>query len=105
MSRIIGHPSVACGDSSYKLLSSAIADFYCASARLVIEIDGGQHYTEDSLTYDTARTGRFEKYDLKVIRFTNREVDRDFPAVCREIDRIIRERRKEYELIQHRCGE
>ena len=86
-----------------RIIDSFIADFYCASARLVIEVDGSQHYTEDGMAYDTARTKCLEKYDLKVIRFSNREIDRKFQAVCNEIDKNIQERRKEYERLEHRC--
>ena len=82
-----------------RIIDSFIADFYCASARLVIEVDGSQHYTEDGMAYDTARTKCLEKYDLKVIRFSNREIDRKFQAVCNEIDKNIQERRKEYERL------
>ncbi|MEE0835834.1 MAG: endonuclease domain-containing protein [Clostridia bacterium] len=82
-----------------RIIDSFIADFYCASARSVIEVDGSQHYTEDGMAYDTARTKCLEKYDLKVIRFSNREIDRKFQAVCNEIDKNIQERRKEYERL------
>jgi len=77
-----------------RIIDFFIVDFYCASAKLVIEVDGSQHYTEDGLAYDAERTKRLERYGLKVIRFPNREVDRDFQNVCDEIDRNIQERRK-----------
>lgn len=67
-----------------------IADFYCSRAHLVIEIDGGQHYTEEELAYDKERAEAIEKQDLQVIRFTNREVDQRFEGVCRAIDRTIK---------------
>ena len=67
-----------------------IADFYCSRAHLVIEIDSGQHYTEEELAYDKERTEAIEKHDLQVIRFTNREVDQRFEGVCRAIDRTIK---------------
>lgn len=82
-----------------RIIDSFIADFYCASARLVIEVDGSQHYTEDGLAYDAARTKCLEKYELKVIRFSNKQIDRGFQSVCNEIDRNIQERRKEYEFL------
>lgn len=68
-----------------------IADFYCSRAHLVIEIDGGQHYTEDGLAYDKERTEALEKHELKVIRFTNREVDQQFEGVCWKINQTIQE--------------
>ena len=69
-----------------------IVDFYCSKARLVIELDGSQHYTVDGLEYDRLRTEILEKYHLDVLRFTNLEIDREFDAVCEEIDRKVKER-------------
>lgn len=76
-----------------RIIDSFIVDFYCASAKLVIEVDGSQHYTEDVSAYDAKRTMNLEKYGIKVIRFSNREIDREFPSVCHEIDRNIQDRR------------
>ena len=75
-----------------RIIESYIVDFYCASARLVIEIDGSQHYEDESMRYDQNRTEALEKLGLFVLRFSNHEIDADFPAVCEMIDRIIRER-------------
>lgn len=74
-----------------------IADFYCSAARLVIEVDGGQHYTEEGLAYDKERTEAIEKHDLKVIRFTNKEVDQQFEGVCWKIDQTIKEELAKWE--------
>ena len=68
-----------------------IVDFYCAKARFVIELDDSQHYTVEGMEYDRQRTEILEKYHLEVLRFTNLEVDREFDAVCREIDRKVKE--------------
>lgn len=67
-----------------------IVDFYCSQAQLVIEVDGGQHYTKEGLAYDKKRTAILEKYNLKVIRFSNREVDDQFEVVCWKIDQVIK---------------
>ena len=75
-----------------RIIDKYIVDFYCASAKLVIELDGSQHYDEQSLADDAKRTAILEKYGLKVIRYSNREIDREFPAVCEQIDRIIQQR-------------
>jgi len=75
-----------------RIIDRFIVDFYCASAKLVIEIDGSQHYDEQALKYDAERTAVLEQYGLKVVRYTNREIDREFPAVCEQIDCIIKER-------------
>ena len=69
-----------------------IVDFFCYKAKLVIELDGSQHYTEDGMEYDAIRTEILEKYDLEVIRFSNVEIDRHFSAVCSAIDSKVKER-------------
>lgn len=79
-----------------------IVDFYCSQANLVIEIDGGQHYTEEGIAYDQKRTAAIEKYNLKVIRFSNREIDIEFDGVCWKIDQIIQtqiEKRRDIESL------
>ena len=72
-----------------KAIDSYIADFYCHAAHLVIEIDGAQHFTEEGLQYDRIRTAVLESHELRVIRFTNREIDQYFDSVCRMIDEVI----------------
>ena len=69
-----------------------IVDFFCFKARLVIELDGSQHYTEDGMEYDSIRTDILEKYNLEVLRFTNLEVDENFRGVCETIHGKVRER-------------
>ncbi len=63
-----------------------IVDFYCAALKLVIEVDGDSHFTEEGQAYDARRTEILTGYGLKVIRFTNDEVLHSFEAVC---DRIF----------------
>ena len=75
-----------------KPLDGFIVDFYCAKAKLVIEVDGGYHFFENSMYYDQQRTLILEKYGLKVIRFTNKEVTKNFRAVCNEIEKEISHR-------------
>ena len=77
-----------------RIIDSFIADFYCASARLVIELDGSQHFTEEGLLRDKARTEIIERYGIKVICFTNHEVDTQFDTVCNMIMIEIEERRR-----------
>ena len=66
-----------------------IADFYCSSAKLVIELDGSGHYQTDGLEYDRWRDAFMEGNGLRVVRFTNTQIDREFLSVCEEIDRIV----------------
>ena len=75
-----------------RIIDNFVADFYCHKAKLVIEIDGSQHYTPDGKTHDAARTEVLERYGLIVLRFTNGEVDNKFEGVCYMIDKAIRER-------------
>lgn len=61
-------------------------DFYCAKAGLVIELDGGQHYTPEQQKYDRAKTDYLENLGLQVIRYSNADVGKRFKAVCADID-------------------
>lgn len=74
-----------------KAIDNFIADFYCHRAKLIIEIDGSQHRTEQGRGKDEFRTGILEGYGIKVIRFTNRQIDNNFELVCRCIDTVVKE--------------
>ena len=74
-----------------KAIDNYIADFYSHKAKLIIEIDGSQHYTEEGKNGDEFRTERLEEYDLKIIRFTNYQIDTNFYGVCKYIDKIVKE--------------
>ena len=69
-----------------------IVDFYCYQAKLVVELDGSQHYTPEEAAYDARRTAFLESKGLKVLRFSNPDVMREFAGVCQLIDRIVRNR-------------
>ena len=60
-----------------------ILDFYCAEAKLVVEVDGGQH--ADALAYDARRTAYLEGEGLRVLRFWNSDVLKNCDGVCRTI--------------------
>ena len=77
-----------------RIIDSFIVDFYCASAKLVIEVDGSQHYTSQGIAQDRERSAMLLKYQLYVLRFTNDEVDFYFDAVCDRIHKTIQERMK-----------
>jgi very-short-patch-repair endonuclease len=66
-----------------------IVDFYCAALKLVIEIDGDSHFTEEGKEYDQERTKVLEGHGLRVVRFTNEEVMNCFESVCGEIENLI----------------
>jgi very-short-patch-repair endonuclease len=68
-----------------KPIDRFIVDFYCASTKLAIEVDGEQHYTEAGLVYDEERSSILAGYEIKIIRFTNQEVINNFDGVCQQI--------------------
>ena len=73
-----------------KTIGGFIVDFYCHYAKLVIELDGSQHYTDDGKAYDAERTSILEKYGLSIMRFSNNDIDNKFQAVCNMIDQKIK---------------
>ena len=77
--------------SRQKVLGKYIADFYSAEARLVIELDGSQHYENDHTEKDAERTVFLEGYGLRVIRIPNNEVSRNFRGVCEHIDAAVKQ--------------
>lgn len=72
-----------------KAIDNFIADFYCHKANLIIKIDGSQHYTEQEREKDDFRTEILNGYDLKVIRFTNKQINTNFHGVCEYIDSVV----------------
>ena len=69
-----------------------IADFYCAKAKLVIELDGSQHYSDEGLKSDIERTKFLEKeFGIKVIRFSNLDIMQKFEGVCVYIDELVKQ--------------
>ena len=74
-----------------KAIDNFIADFYCHEAKLIIEIDGSQHFTEKGQQKDAFRTEILEGYDLRVIRFSNRQINTNFHGVCEYIDDVVKE--------------
>ena len=77
--------------SRQKVLGKYIADFYSAEAKLVIELDGSQHYEDRNVKKDADRTAFLEGYGLRVIRIPNNEVGRNFRGVCEYIDAAVKQ--------------
>lgn len=75
-----------------KPLDNFIVDFYCPKAKLVIEIDGKSHDTNDARLYDKERDEILQSYGLKVLHVRNEEVMNDFDGIKRKILNIIHER-------------
>ena len=74
-----------------RIIESFVVDFYCASAKLVIELDGSQHYEAQGLAYDRERDVILSGFGLKVLRFSNAQIDREFSSVCTVIDQTVQE--------------
>ena len=73
-----------------KVLGKYIADFYCASAKLVIELDGSQHYEDKGLEADRERTEFLKSYGIRVLRIPNNAVTKNLRGVCDYIDGILK---------------
>ena len=75
-----------------KAIDNFIADFYCFQAKLVVELDGGGHYDPESEKKDQFRTQVINQQGLKVIRFCNTDIDKNFYGVCTVIDQEVKSR-------------
>jgi very-short-patch-repair endonuclease len=78
-----------CSFTRQKTIGGYIVDFFCSSKKLVIEIDGSQHYTDDGLAYDRVRADFLESFDLHVMRFSNADITNSFSKVCAAIQDYI----------------
>ena len=78
-----------CTVNRQKVIGRYIADFYCAGAKLIIELDGSQHYSEDGIQNDMERDAYFASQGLTVLRYTNLDVKENFEGVCTDILRRI----------------
>ena len=74
-----------------KTLGRYIVDFYCAQAKLVVELDGSHHYDDLNIEKDEERTNYLREYGLKVVRIPNNEVSNNFRGVCEYIDHVVRQ--------------
>ena len=75
-----------------KVIGKFIVDFYIASAKIVIELDGSQHYKDDGIAKDLERDEFLANQGILVLRYTNLQIQRQFQDVCRDIRNHIRER-------------
>ena len=75
-----------------KIIGRYIVDFFCAQARLIIELDGGQHFEESGRISDAERTEYLEGMrGFQILRFTNLEINHQFTEVCSLIDRKVQQ--------------
>ena len=68
-----------------KVIGSYIADFYCASAKIIVELDGSQHYEEKGVNQDEKRDAYFSELGIKVLRYSNYDITIHFDSVCEDI--------------------
>ncbi len=72
-----------------KVVGGHIVDFYCAKAKLVIELDGQYHSFEETSAKDAKRDAALNSLGITVVRFKNKQINEDFHSVCDKIYRLI----------------
>ena len=72
-----------------KVIGHYIVDFYCASAKLAIELDGSQHYESEGTTSDQERDYALNQLGITVVRYSNSDIDRNFDGVCADLLRRL----------------
>ena len=72
-----------------KIIGHYIVDFYCAKAKLIVELDGSQHYEDQGVEKDQARTKFLEEYGFHIIRIPNNAVNQNFRGVCEYVDNMV----------------
>ena len=75
-----------------KPLGRYVLDFYCGKAKLAVELDGAQHFSEEGRASDQNRTAYLEECGIQVLRFTNDDVNKRLNDVCRAIDATVKAR-------------
>lgn len=73
-----------------KPLGNYIVDFYCPAAKLIIEVDGSQHFQAEQLEYDRMRDDFLTGLGFKILRFSNLEVLRNIEGVIEVIEKSVR---------------
>ena len=68
-----------------KVIGKYVVDFYCASAKIVIELDGSQHYEESTILKDEERDSYLNDMGIKVLRYSNYDLNKNFNGVCLDI--------------------
>lgn len=68
-----------------KVIGQYVVDFYCANAKIVIELDGSQHYTESAIKKDEKRDKFLNEFGITVLRYSNYDINTNFKGVCNDI--------------------
>ena len=74
-----------------EMIGGYIVDFFCYDVKLMIELDGSQHYEPTTIQQDGMRTAYFHSLGLRVLRFSNLDVDTNFQGVCQAILLYLKE--------------
>ena len=77
-----------------KIIDNYIVDFYCPQAKLVVELDGSQHYEEEAELYDKKRTESLNTLGIEVLRYSNLDIHSRFMEICGDIDYHVQSRIK-----------
>ena len=77
-----------------RIIGNYIVDFYCDKAKLIVELDGSQHYEKTGQAKDTERDEFLKSQGLEILRFSNLEINKNFYEVCTVIDNTVKERIK-----------
>jgi len=72
-----------------RIIGNYIVDFYCPKAKLVIEVDGSQHYQDDGNKKDKGRDDYMEKLGMKILRFADRDVLKNLQGVLEKVFEIL----------------
>ena len=72
-----------------KVIGNYIVDFYIATSKIVIELDGSQHYEGQGVIKDQKRDEYFNSLGITVLRYSNLDVDKNFRGVCEDILKYI----------------
>ena len=75
-----------------KVIGHYIADFYCDCAKVVVELDGTQHYEDEGAAHDRQRDSYLESLGIQVLRYSNADMHRNFRGVCEHIIGVLEER-------------
>ncbi len=81
-----------------KVIGKYVVDFYCAKAKLVIELDGSQHGTDKGIMIDEERDKFLENLGITVLRYSNYDVNKYFNSVCDGIEEFIKEKVEGYSV-------
>lgn len=82
-----------------KVIGNYIVDFYCAKAKLIIELDGSQHYEDEGKKADSERDKYLRSLGLTILRYSNLDINRNFDGVCADIMNHIKKASPQGEAI------